>query len=132
MRVLVADDESAVCSALRLLLGQEPGLSIVGEALEARELLAQVEATCPDLLLLDWELPGRRAVCAGGSRRDLLHALRFLCPQLKVIVLSGRPEAHRAALTAGADAFVSKGDPPERLLAAIDDCLRARQRSIDT
>jgi DNA-binding NarL/FixJ family response regulator len=36
-----------------------------------------------------------------------------------VIALSGRSEARLAALSAGADAFVSKGDPPERLLAAI-------------
>jgi DNA-binding NarL/FixJ family response regulator len=36
-----------------------------------------------------------------------------------VIVLSGRPEARQAVLDAGADAFVSKVEPPERLLAAI-------------
>jgi hypothetical protein len=44
-----------------------------------------------------------------------------------VIVLSGRVLARKAALAAGADAFVSKGDPPERLLAAIDDCGTARR-----
>jgi CheY-like chemotaxis protein len=38
---------------------------------------------------------------------------------LPVIALSGRHEARRAALAAGANAFVSKTDPPETLLAAI-------------
>jgi hypothetical protein len=38
-----------------------------------------------------------------------------------VIALSGRPEARQAALGAGADAFASKGDPPERVLAVIKD-----------
>jgi len=115
MRVLLADNQPKVRSALRLLLEQEPGLSVIGEAAEAEDLLAQVEATQPDLVLLDWELHGLRTV-------ERLAALRTLCPRLKVIALSGRPEARRAALAAGVDAFVSKGDPPERLLAAVDDC----------
>ena len=112
MRVLLADDQSKVRSALRLLLEQQPGLSVVSEAAEAEDLLAQVEATQPDLVLLDWELPGLRA-------DDRLPALRTRCPRLKVIALSGRPEARQAALTAGADAFVSKGEPPERLLTTL-------------
>ena len=58
---------------------------------------------------------------------DLLPALRQACPALSVIVLSGRPEAEDAALAAGADAFISKADPPEQLLAAIADCWRRRQ-----
>jgi DNA-binding NarL/FixJ family response regulator len=119
MRVLLADDQTKVRSALRLLLEQEPGLSVVGEAAEAEDLLAQVETTQPDLVLLDWELPGLRT-------DDRLSVLRALCPQLKVIALSGQPEARRAALSAGADAFVSKGEPPEQLLAAVEDC-RPRQ-----
>jgi CheY-like chemotaxis protein len=83
--------------------------------------LGQVEATQPDLVLPDWELPGLRT-------HAHLSTLRTLCPRLKVIGLSGRPEARQAALTARADAFVSKGDPPERLLAAVDDCWRKRHR----
>ena len=117
MRVLLADDESKVRSALRLLLEQEPGLSVVDEVAEAGEALGQIQATCPDLLLLDWELPGQQAA-------DLLPALRRCCPRLLVIALSGRPEARQAALAAGAEAFVSKGDPPERLLATVSDCRR--------
>ena len=123
MRVLLADDQTKVRSALRLLLEQEPGLSVVGEAAEAEDLLVQVEVTQPDLVLLDWELPGLRT-------DDRLSVLRALCPQLKVIALSGQPEARRAALSAGADAFVSKGEPPERLLAAVEDC-RPRQHKVE-
>jgi CheY-like chemotaxis protein len=74
-----------------------------------------VRATCPDIILLDWELPGLQ----GG---DALSTLRAHRPQLKVIALSGRPEARSAALAAGMNAFVSKGDPPEQLLAAVRGC----------
>jgi DNA-binding NarL/FixJ family response regulator len=119
MRVLLADDQMKVRSALRLLLEQEPGLSVVGEAAEAEDLLAQVRTEYPDLVLLDWELPDQ-----GGAAT--LAGLRAARPGPMVIALSGRPEARRAALAAGADAFVSKGDPPERLLAAVDDCWHRR------
>ena len=50
-----------------------------------------------------------------------MHPGRFsgILTLLRVIALSGRPEARQAALEAGASAFVSKGDPPEFLLEAI-------------
>jgi len=122
MRVLLADDQANVRSALRLLLAQEPDLDIVGEATETEGLLAQAEATCPDLVLLDWELPGMEAADRSmDAGQRLLLALRASHPGLKVIALSVYPEARQPALAAGADAFVSKGDPPDRLLAAVDD-----------
>ena len=115
MRVLLADDQPQVRSALRLLLEEEPGLSVVDEVVSAGELLSRVEVTCPDLILLDWELPGLRP----GEMLPALNALDF---GPVVVALSGRPEARRAALAAGADVFVSKGDPPEQLQTAIDQC----------
>ena len=114
MRILLADHRSRVRFALRALLEQQPGLNVVGEAVDAGSLLAQAESSCPDLVLLDWKLRGLAA--------DSLPALRRVCPDVHVIALSGRPEERRAALDAGADAFVSKTDAPERLLATIHDC----------
>lgn len=115
MRILLADGQPRVRFALRVLLERQPGMHVMGEAVDAEDLLAQAEATCPDLVLLDWELPGLAAL---GS----LSALREAYPRLRVIALSGRPEARRIALSAGADAFASKGDPPERLLETIANC----------
>jgi len=112
MRILLADHESNVRYGLRALLAERPEFEVVGEAADAEDLLAQIEADCPDLVLLSWGLPG----LAGA---DLLPALRSVCDALYVIVLSGRPEARQAVLDAGANAFISKVEPPERLLAAI-------------
>lgn len=122
MRVLVADDQAAVRSALRRLLKEEPGLIVVGEVVRADELLDQAAATQPDLVLLDCELCGLSPSfhpTAGQARWRLLDALHRLRSHPKVIVLSGRPEMRQAVLDAGADAFVSKGDPPERLLTTL-------------
>lgn len=112
MRILLADDQREVRSALRLLLEQEPGVSVVGEVKEASELLPWVCANALDLVLLDWELPGLRAV-------EAISALQAARPHVWIVPMSGRPEARDTALAAGADAFVSKGDPPDRLLATI-------------
>jgi DNA-binding NarL/FixJ family response regulator len=112
MRILLAESRPRVRFALRALLGELPGLQIVGEATHGQDLLVQVEASCPDLVLLSWGFPGL-------SGDDLLLALRGACDDLYVIVLSGRPEERQAVLDAGANAFVSKVEPPERLLAVI-------------
>jgi two-component system invasion response regulator UvrY len=112
MCILLAENRSRVRFALRTLLEEQFGLRVVGELANGQDLLTQAEAICPDLVLLSWELPGLAGV-------ELLSLLRRACPETHVIVLSGRLGAQRAALAAGADAFVSKVAPPEQLLAAI-------------
>ncbi len=87
-------------------------MRVVGEADEAELLLAMVGLTNPDLVLLDWALPGLRSTA-------LLPALRLLSPGVKIIALSSRAETQQIALTAGVDGFISKGDPPERVLTTL-------------
>lgn len=112
VRILLADDQDQVRSALRFLLEQENDLSIVGEGVNAQALIERTRATLPDLVLLDWELP--------GLQDGILGALWEIRPGLSVIALSGRPEARRDAMLAGVTAFVSKAGPPEQLLGAIE------------
>jgi DNA-binding NarL/FixJ family response regulator len=114
MRILIADDESNVRSALRLLLEQERDLLVVAEAIGITDLFTLAHTTKPELLLLDWEL-------MGAEGHKVAASLRILFPGLVIVALSGRPEAHQAALAGGAHAFVSKGDPPEQLLHTIRD-----------
>ncbi len=58
MRVLIADHQPAVRSALRLLLDERLDLVVVGEAADNEELLAQIGHLRPDIILLDQNLPG--------------------------------------------------------------------------
>ena len=115
MRILIADDQERVRFALRVLLAQQPGLEVVGEAASGEALLAQAGALAADLALVDWELP--RLAEAGG-----LPALHRSAPGLQVVIMSGRPGVRQAALAMGGAAFVSKGEPPERLLTVIRRC----------
>ena len=112
VRVVLADDKSQVRDALQILLDQELNMLVVGEASDADSLLLQTRTSLPDLVLLDWQLPGL-------SPKDALSSLRVTCPKLQIIALSDWPGGHRQALTAGANAFVSKVDSPERLLNAL-------------
>ena len=116
MRILLADSQSRVRFALRSLLEEQSGPMVVYEVADCKELLAQAEVVCPDLVLIDWDLPGMETI-------DLLPALHKACPGLHVIALSSQPEVEQEALAAGAQAFVSKAGPPEPLLAAIQSVL---------
>lgn len=114
MRILVAENRSKARVALRMLL-RRPGLNVVGEAINAKGLLVQTEITQPDLVILDWEL-------RGVPKPRLLRTLHSIHPPVCVIAFNGDFKGRRAALNAGVDTFVSRAEPPERLLAAVNAC----------
>jgi two-component system response regulator DesR len=125
MRVLVADSDPRVCKALNMLLKFEPELAIVGESTDAESLLTQAQELKPDLVLLDWELPG-------SSITAVLQSLRQSETPCQIIILSRRPESEQAALTVGADAFVSKTDPADSLLQTLHRLLKPQERDTFT
>jgi DNA-binding NarL/FixJ family response regulator len=98
MRVLIADDQPSVLSALKLVLEQQ-GIDVAGDVSDSRELL-------------DWELPNHPG-------KEIIPILRARYPRLAVIALNSRPQTRTEAIAAGADGFVSKGDPPEYLLSLL-------------
>lgn len=110
--VLLADDNPAACSALRLLLSARLGLHEIVTARDWLSLEALATRVQPGVILLDWELPK-------GPASQGLAALRRAAPRARLIALSARPEARAQALRAGVDAFVAKGDPPDRLLEVM-------------
>jgi DNA-binding NarL/FixJ family response regulator len=111
-RFLLADDNSTLRSALRLMLETRLKTPLVYEAADHAALIDQSMMHQPDCLILDWELPG-------FTETDHLSALRDLLPDLKIIAISARPEVAEAALTRHADAFICKTDPPSEILNAI-------------
>ncbi len=111
-RILLADDNPGLRSALRLLLETRLEFELIVEARDMEHVLAQVEDSQPDCIILDWELPGR-------PTRERVSVLRTLVPHLKVIAFSARPESKQAALAEGAQAFISKNEPPLLILDKI-------------
>ena|SRR6202142_2483900 len=107
-RVYLADPLTDERSALRLIL-LDLNMEIAGEAADWSTTLAQAPISRTDILLVDWSLLPN----APGAA---LEELRGACPVALVIVLISHLDARQqAALSAGADAFISKGETPERV-----------------
>ena len=107
-RVYVADAKREERSALRLLL-LDLKMEVAGEAADWTTTLAQAPVSRTDMLLVDWDL-------LPNSPTAALDELRRACPVALVIVLISHLEVRQqAALSAGADAFISKGEMPERV-----------------
>jgi DNA-binding NarL/FixJ family response regulator len=115
-RVYIADGRPDELSALRLLL-QDLNMEIVGEARDWSTTLAQAPDRSMDMLVIDWDL-------LPDSPNAALGKLRKACPSALVIVLISHLDARQqAALSTGADAFISKGELPERIAAHIRDAV---------
>jgi DNA-binding NarL/FixJ family response regulator len=118
-RVYLADAKPEERSALRLLL-LDLKMEVVGEAADWSTTLAQAPISCTDMLLVDWNLLPNAPTAA-------LEELRKACTAALVIVLISHLDARQqAALSAGADAFISKGETPER----VADRLRSVAASV--
>jgi DNA-binding NarL/FixJ family response regulator len=108
-RVYLADALPEERSALRLML-LDLSMDVVGEAVDWVTTLAQVPVCRTDMLLIDWGLLPRLTASVA------LEGLRKVCPAALVIVLISHSDAReQAALSSGADAFISKGEMPERV-----------------
>jgi CheY-like chemotaxis protein len=116
MRILLADDNVEIRAALRLLL-EELGEEDILEARDLGQALAALQGAGADVILLDWELP--RGDYAGGDTAQFVQGSKQRAPGCRVIAMSGRPESRLESLRAGCEGFVSKNDPPDRLLALL-------------
>lgn len=112
MRIILADNHPHILRALKMVLQEEPGFVLVGEAEDVRTLLTVAAAEPADLILLDQGLPG-------APIEDQIAALHALASRPRVIVMSSDPDSSRLMLRAGADAFVSKSDQTAWLLDAL-------------
>lgn len=114
MRFLIVDDTSRARQSMRALLDVWYQTNEVCEATNGAEAVQLIEDFQPDVILLDARMPRM-----GGLEATRLIKTKW--PQVKIIILSVFPDYQGLALTAGADAFVSKSDPPEKLRETLKD-----------
>lgn len=112
LRAILADPHRQALWALKILLQVEPGLVLVGEAVDAEGLFTLAEEAAADLVVVDKKL-------LGCQIKDVVSNLHTLKPRPIVIVMSADFEDSRMVLSAGADAFVSKTDQPALLLETL-------------
>lgn len=111
IHILIADPDSAMSKALRLLLQREFSPVSIHEVRDVENLIRALTETTPDVLLLDWKLYGSPAP-------DTFRLLRKAYSQLKVILLSAEETNRCQAQAVGAD-FIYKGVQPDEMIAAL-------------
>jgi DNA-binding NarL/FixJ family response regulator len=112
--VLVADDQPLVRAGFRMLLADQPDLSVVAEAANGLEAVQKAARFDPTVVLMDIRMPeldgieATRRIIAADSKARIIVLTTFDLDEYIV-----------EALAAGASGFVLKDDPPEQLLSAI-------------
>jgi len=114
IRLLLADDQTLVRTALAALLSLEDDFEVVAEVGRGDEVVAAAREHGPDVALLDIEMPGIDGLAAAA-------ALAHEVPACRVLMLTtfGRTGYLRRAMEAGALGFVVKDAPAEQLADAV-------------
>jgi DNA-binding NarL/FixJ family response regulator len=119
IRILLVDDHSFIRRALKISLGDESALEIVGEAENGQFAIAQVESLQPDVVLMDIQMP----------LMDGVEATKQICdrfPDTKVLILTvdDTEDYVSQALKYGASGYILKNTSPEELSFAIQAVYR--------
>ncbi|MFE5893407.1 response regulator transcription factor [Streptomyces sp. NPDC002285] len=124
IRLLIADDEDMLRSALAALLALEQDLTVVAEASTSTEAVRLAREQRPDIAVLDLEMPPTDGLRAAEEIRAELPT------QIVLVTRHARPAVLRRALAAGVRGFVPKTTPATRLAEIIRD-IAAGRRYVD-
>ena len=121
-RLFIVDDHAVLRNGLRAILGQEPGIEVVGEAANGQELLDQLPTTPTDVVLLDMNMP----LLDGIATARRLHAEYA---QVRVLMLSmvDQPRSIGQAFAAGAHGYLLKNADKGEILTAIQTVVAGKR-----
>ena len=116
IRVLIADDHAIVRVGLRALITTEPGLEVVGEAVDGTDAVRKARSLRPDVIVLDLVMPRKDGIQASAE-------IRQEDPSARILVLTSFAEEDKLvpAFKAGAVGYLLKDSAPQDLLQAIRD-----------
>lgn len=117
--MMVVDDHPVVLDGVRLLLRDDPAITVVGSASSCSEALAVARAEQPDVVLLDLRLPDQMA-------SEVIAPLRLAAPQARLVVFTAYRDhaALQAALDAGVDGCLLKDAGSTDLASAIHQAVQ--------
>ena len=123
VRVLLVDDHAVVRQGLRLFLGLDEHIEVVGEASNGEEALAEAGRLHPDVVVMDLMMPVMDGIAATRQ-------LRRAYPDTEVIALTSTLEEHKVngAIEAGAISYMLKDASSDTLADAIHAAARGEVR----
>ena len=111
--VLIVDDQRLVRSGFAVILGTEPGITVVGEAADGEEAVTLARRLAPSVVLLDIRMPNMDGLTAAR------HILAETPSRVLILTTFDSDEYVYAALRAGASGFLLKDAPAEQLVGAV-------------
>jgi DNA-binding NarL/FixJ family response regulator len=120
-RVLIVEDHPLFCQGLTWMINDQPDMQVCGSADNIADGLALVRAARAQILILDITLKG-------PSGLELIKEIAAEDLQIAILVLSTHEESLYAerVLRAGARGYISKEEPPERVISAIRQVLHGQ------
>ena len=112
IRVLIVDNQRRARRSMRALLATWTSIAEIREAENGRDALGLAGEWQPDVIVIDVRTPEVNGL-------EVTRLIKVRLPQVRVIALAVDPDCRAGALAAGADAFVCKCEPPERLLKML-------------
>jgi two-component system, NarL family, response regulator LiaR len=118
-RILIVDDHTIVREGLRMLLGDEPDLEIIGEAADGAEAIQKAISHSPDVILLDLVMPDMDGI-------EVTRRVLAIQPECRILLLTSFAEDQNvvAAMQAGASGYLLKDVLQNDLLSAIQRVAR--------
>lgn len=110
LRIFIADPNRNGRLALQMLLDHQPGMEVVGIAVQKEGLVEQVTAVQPDVILIDWKLMSPTPAVFINELRDC-----------QIIVMDVREETSQEVEILGIDKFICKDGPPDELLSMLQE-----------
>lgn len=115
IRILIADDHEIFRRGLRSLLESHPQWEVCGEAMDGQEAVERAKELDPDVVVLDITMPRLNGL-------EAAQMIRSEAPRSKMVILSQHEPSlmKQAALSAGANAYVTKSEVSRELMVAIE------------
>jgi DNA-binding NarL/FixJ family response regulator len=115
IRILIVDDHAILRQGLRMLIEDQPGMAVIGEAGNREDAIEIARREQPEIILLDLDLGGQNGL-------ELLPEFISISGETRIIVLTGvrDPEVHHRAIAFGAIGLVFKEQAGEVLVKAIE------------
>ena len=112
IRILIVDDNLSFRLGMQALLEIQPDMLVVGMAPNGQKALEMLEQHQADLVLLDAQMPDITGI-------EVTRMIKSRWPEVRVVLMTMYADYRKRSIEAGADAFLTKGLPPEHVLTLI-------------